>query len=428
MKKLIIGVVIIALGVGAYVLLAPGGKKGPKVGFRSAPLQRMELVRTVSATGTVNPRNTTDGIPVGSQVNGKLIKLYVDYNDVVTNGQLCAQIDPRTYQATLDKAIANLKVSEADVLVRQANLRSAQAELELAQKTYDRKKALSDKKMAAVADFDSAEEALARAKASVDEALANLKSAEASVTASQANVDEARADREYCDIRSPVNGIIIDREVEEGQTVVSTQNAVDILKIAEDLDVIWISADVPEADVGNIRVGQPVKFTADAYVEEFTGTVRQIRMASSETNNVVTYPVIIEAVNPDMKLFPGMTATLEIETARVSNALAVEASAFRFRPKDEDLDRMATPAPEGTKLWFAKPDGTLEAISVAQGISNDTYIEVKTLDGSSLEGRRAVIGYQTASLMGPEAEGGTNPFMAKPPARGTKGTAPAPRQ
>ncbi len=428
MKKVIFAVVIVALGAGAYFFLKPNGPKAPAVAFRTAPIARTDIVRTVSATGKVTPRNTESGIPVGAQVNGKLIKLYVDYNSVVTNGQLVAQIDPLVYQANLDSAEAQLKVNEANVAVRQAALKSSEAELVLAKKTYERKKALSEKKMAAIADFDSAEEALARAEASVEQAKANLKSAEASVLQSKASVDKARADREYCDIVSPVDGVVIDRKVEEGETVVSSYNAVPVLTIAEDLDIVWISADIPEADVGNIRIGQPVTFTADAYRRKFKGTVKQIRKAATTTNNVVTFPVIIEAENPDQMLFPGMTATLDIETARAQNVPVVAAAAFRFRPKDEDYARVAGEVPRGPKLWFAKPDGTLEPVSVKEGVTDDSFVEVLA-EGVSLEGREAVIGYETATLKaGAGDDKGSNPFMPKPPKRGAKGTAPEPKK
>ena len=420
MKKLVIAVAVLALGAGAYFLFFRGGPdvKGPS--FRTAPVVRADIVSTVSATGKVTPRNTASGIPVGAQVNGKLIKLYVDYNSVVTNGQLVAQIDPLVYQATLDSAEAQLRVNEANVEVRQAALRASEAELELAQKTYDRKKALSEKKMAPVADFDSAEEALARAKSSVDQAKANLRSAEASVAQSKASVDKARADRKYCDIVSPVDGIVIDRKVEEGETVVSSMNAVPVLSIAEDLDVIWITADIPEADVGSIRVGQAVTFTVDAYKENgslrtFTGKVRQVRKASSVTNNVVTFPVIVEAENPDQLLFPGMTATIAIETSRATNVVTVPASAFRFTPQD------AQPT-GGTGIWLLKDGGGIEPVAVMAGTTDDALVELCGPGAAALEGRQVVLGYEVMQA-GPDGKP-NNPFMPKFPKK-NKGKAPA---
>lgn len=407
---------------------APVAKGDGPAAFRTAPVCRMDVVRTVSATGTVTPRNTSSGIPVGAQVNGKLIKLYVDYNDVVTNGQVVALIDPLVYEAAYKSAVARLHVDQASVQVSTCTLRQREAELVLAKKTYDRKKLLVEKAMAPVADLDSATEAYEKAQASVESAKASLMSAKANVEASQASVDQAQANLGYCTIRSPVNGIVIARKVEEGETVVSSMNAVPILSIAEDLDVIWVEATVPEADVGNIRVGQTVTFTADAYRDRFVGKVKQIRRAATTTNNVVTFPVIIEAENPDQKLFPGMTATLSIETARAEKVLAVAAAAFRFRPKEEDYERARAGGeiPRGRKLWFAKPDGTLEYLRVEEGVSDDSFVEVKCENVASLEGREAVVGYPIARMQGPG--GSTNPFMPKFPKRGTKGTAPEPKK
>ena len=409
-------------------LSVPGRKKGPV--YRTAPIARTDVVRTVSATGSVTPRNTASGIPVGAQVNGKLIKLYVDYNDVVTNGQIVAEIDPLVYEANYKSAVARLHVSQASVQTSECALRQREAELVLAQKTFDRKKVLSEKKMAPVADYDSAVESLDKAKAAVDSARASLASARAEVESAQASVDQASANLSYCTIRSPVDGIVIARKVEEGETVVSSMNAVPVLSIAEDLDTIWVAADIPEADIGGIRVGQAVTFTVDAYRRRFTGKVKQIRKASTTTNNVVTFPVIVEAENPEQMLFPGMTATLSIETARAEDVLVVAAAAFRFRPKEEDLARVAGEVPRGRKLWLkpAKEGDPLEYLLVKEGVSDDSFTEILCDNVESYEGREAVVGYHTSMTA---AGGGdsTNPFMPKFPKRNqNKGTAPEPKK
>ena len=436
MRRSCVSVFLKCLGAAALCLAAgcgdklpiASGKKAPS--FRSAPIVRMDIVRTVSATGSVTPRNSSSGIPVGAQVNGKLIKLYVDYNDTVTNGQVVAEIDPLVYEANYKSAVARLHVSQAGVLTSECALKQREAELVLAQKTFDRKKALSEKKMAPVADFDSAVEALDKAKAAVESAKAALVSAKAEVENSQASVDQAEANLSYCTIRSPVDGIVIDRKVEEGETVVSSMNAVPVLSIAEDLDTIWVAADVPEADIGGIRVGQEVTFTVDAYRTRFRGKVKQIRKASTTTNNVVTFPVIVEAENPDQKLFPGMTATLSIETARAENVIAVAAAAFRFRPKDEDLERVAGEVPRGRKLWVkpAAEGAPLEYVMVSEGVTDDSFTELVCDDAASYEGREAVVGYQTANMAAADKDA-TNPFMPKFPKRNqNKGTAPEPKK
>ena len=374
----------------------PMGKAGaPK--YRFATIARADVVRTVEATGTVTPRNTKSGIPVGAQVNGRIIKLFVDYNSIVTNGQIVALIDPLVYDATYKSAVAQLH--------------SNQAKLVLAEKTLVRKRNLFAKQMCSEADLDQAIETRDTTKAAVEQ--------------SEASVNKAKADLDYCTIRSPVNGIVIDRKVEEGETVVSSYNAVPVLSIAEDLKVVWVEATVPEADVGNIKVGQEVTFTADAYRRKFKGRVKQVRRAHTTTNNVVTYPIIIEAENPDEMLFPGMTATLSIETARAENALTVSAAAFRFRPKEED--REEGELPRGRKLWFVGESGKLRPVVVKEGVSDITSMQI--LEHDDLEGKEAVIGYETPATLAAKKDDTTNPFKQKFPQRGkNKGTAPEPKK
>lgn len=420
---LLLALAAFAGGCGKDGALAP---KNKNAAYRFAPVVRMDVVRTVEATGTVTPRNSPSGIPVGAQVNGRLIKLFVDYNSTVTNGQVVALIDPLVYEANYKSAVARLHVNKANVEVSEATVRSREAELQLAEKTFSRKKQLVEKNLAPVADLDSAEEALLKARASLDSARASLKSAKASVEQSEADVSQASANLEYCTIVSPVDGVVIDRKVEEGETVVSSMNAVPVLTIAEDLNTIWVEATVPEADVGNIEIGQSVTFTADAYRRKFTGHVIQIRRAATTTNNVVTFPVIIEAENPDEMLFPGMTATLSIETARAENVLAVAAAAFRFRPKQEDISSLGE-IPRGRKLWFQKEDGSIEPFVVEEGVSDDSFIEIKMAGVEALEGRSAIVGYETAVTA--KMDDKTNPFSPKFPARNkNKGTAPEPKK
>lgn len=379
----------------------PGGGEQKKPVYRTAPIARTDIVSTVEATGTVTPIKKVE---VGAQVNGRIVKLFADYNSVVTNGQIVALIDPLVYQANYESAVAQLHQNEASVLQREATLA-------LAEKTLARKTMLIETKSCSQSDYDTALE-------SRDSAIAQLAAARAAVEHSRASVSQAKANLDYCTIASPVDGVVITRSVDEGQTVVSSMNAVGLLTIAEDLKTIWIEASVPEADVGEIKEGQRVTFTADAYREKFTGTVKQVRISSTTTNNVVTYPIIVEAENKGEKLFPGMTVTITIETERADDALAVSQAAFRFRPRDKETEL------KGRKLWILREDGEIEAVQPPLGVSDASFTQI--LD-DSLEGAEAVIGYETATRH--TAAGATNPFMPKPPQRGkNRGTAPAPKQ
>ena len=399
-------------------------EESAEIRYRTAKVVRMDVRRNVEATGTVQPIKEVE---VGAQVNGKIVKLFVDYNSAVTNGQIVALIDPQVYDASYRNALGELHAN-------QANVDKCLATLAYAEKTLARKEQLVKKEMAPVADYDAALEARDSAKAS-------LAAAKAAVERSEASVSQAKANLDYCTIVSPVDGVVIKRSVDEGQTVVSSMNAVPLLTIAEDLKTIQVEATVPEADVGSVRVGQKVTFTADAYRRKFTGTVRQIRLAAETTNNVVTYPIIIEAENPGEMLFPGMTANIAVETARAENVLTVTSAAFRFRPRREHIagDAAANaPAavpqaqrdPSGRrpkKVWLQAADGKLEPVVVEDGITDDSFTEIKS--PASLEGKTVVLGYETATTA--KAGGGDtkNPFMPKMPQRNkNRGTAPEPRR
>lgn len=428
LKWIIISAVLAGAGYGIYVWTSSGEKD--EFTYRTVKIVKSDIVRTVRATGTITPRNSSNGIPVGAQVNGKIIKLFVDYNSAVTNGQVVALIDPRVYDASYKIALAQLHVNEANVLNRKASLRSAEAELVLAKKTYERKKALYERGAGPLVELDTATEALAKSESNLDSAKASLASAEASVEQSRASAEKAKADLEFCTIVSPVDGIVIDRKVDEGETVVSSMNAVPVLTIAEDLKTVWVEATIPEADIGNIKIGQSVTFTADAYRRRFTGRVKQIRKAATTTNNVVTFPVIIEADNLDEMLFPGMTATLSIETARAENVVSVPSAAFRFRPKKEDLERIGGEIPRGKKLWFkpASKDAPLEYMPVTEGVSDNSFTQIVVDDAENLIDREVVVGYETKTQAKGKGEE-TNPFMPKRMQRNkNKGTAPEPKK
>ena len=388
-------------------------KEGPR--YRLAPISKTDIVKTVEATGTVAPIKKVE---VGAQVNGKIIKLFVDYNSLVTNGQVVALIDPQVYDAQYRSALGQLHANEA-------NVEKCKAALTLAEKTLVRKESLSKKQLASVADYDAALEARDMARASLDQA-------KAQVEQSRASVSQAKANLNYCTIVSPVDGTVIMRSVDEGQTVVSSMNAVPLLTIAEDLSRIQVEATVPEADVGMIREGQKVMFTADAYRKRFKGEVRQVRLAATTVNNVVTYPIIIEAANddPEAMLFPGMTANISVETARAEDVLAVSSAALRFRPNEADFTAAKEAAggeiPRGRKIWLPEGEGGMRFVKIEEGVSDASFTQIK--GANDLEGREAIIGYVTTRM----ATGGNdavNPFRPKFPQRNkNKGTAPEPKK
>ena len=388
-------------------------KEGPK--YRFAPISRTDIVKTVEATGTVAPIKKVE---VGAQVNGKIIKLFVDYNSLVTNGQVVALIDPQVYDAQYKSALAQLHANEA-------NVKKCEAALKLAEKTLLRKETLSKKQLASVADYDNALEVRDAAAAALDQAKAQVEQSHASVSQTRANLN-------YCTIVSPVDGTVIERSVDEGQTVVSSMNAVPLLTIAEDLSRIQVEATVPEADVGSIREGQPVTFTADAYRKRFKGVVRQVRLAATTVNNVVTYPIIIEAANddPNAMLFPGMTANISVETARAENVLAVSSAALRFRPNEADYTAAKEAAggeiPRGRKIWLPDGESGMRFLKIEEGVADASFTQIKGVD--DLDGKEAIIGYATTRTVAGNGDA-VNPFKPKFPQRNkNKGTAPEPRK
>lgn len=396
------GVWLAVLGGAAYGVvrfLDAQKTEAAVVHYRTARVVRTDIFRTVEATGTVQPIKEVE---VGAQVNGRIVKLFVDYNSVVTNGQVVALIDPQVYEANYKSALGELHANEA-------NVKKCEAQLALAEKTLTRKRELVKKEMAPVADYDSALEAR-------DTGRAALAAAKASVEKSQASVSQAKANLDYCTILSPVDGVVITRSVDEGQTVVSSMNAVPLLKLATDLRRIQVEATVPEADIGSVKDGQSVTFTVDSYAGvTFTGEVTQVRMASTTTSSVVTYPVIIEAENPGGKLFPGMTANISVHVDAARDVLAVTSAAFRYHPAAAAHDARP-PAEKGRALHLLGTDGRPERMVVETGLSDGSFTEIRSQD-AALEGREAILGVAVAPKAGAAPDGANNPFMPKHPSR-----------
>ena len=351
------------------------------------------ITQEVTATGTVKPMKEVE---VGAQVNGKIISLAVDYNSKVAKGQVVAQIDPATYEATYNASLAQLNSAKA-------TLEKTQANLTLAEKELKRLKALVDRKMVSDSEYDS--QLSAR-----DQLLAEIKINQASIEQATANVKKAKTDLDYCTIVSPVTGVVLSRDVDEGQTVVSNMSASSLLKIATDLSRMQVEASVPEADVGELKVGQDVHFTVDAYKETFHGKVKEIRLAATTASNVVTYPVIVEADNPDEKLFPGMTATISIIVSQVEDVTMVPTAALRYAPEGVPL-----PPDAGQLIWIADDANHIRPEAVVAGISDGINVQISA-EGESLEGKEAATGVMTAEeLKKSKEKEETNPFMMRPP-------------
>ncbi|GMU44226.1 MAG: efflux RND transporter periplasmic adaptor subunit [Xanthomonadales bacterium PRO6] len=303
----------------AFLLLpaACSGPDGKSTGYRTAKLDRGTVAVRISATGTLRALSTVD---VGTQVSGQVLEVAVDYNDRVSAGQVIARIDPANFQTRLTQAQADLTSARASRNEAQTALRLAEAELK-------RKREVAARQLISASELDVAQ-------AARDQASARVGSAQAAVEQRTAAVADAQLDVEYTVIKSPVDGVILLRSVEPGQTVAASFQTPVLFRIAEDLTRMQIDLSIDEADVGQVREGLPVRFTVDAYPNRsFEGTVHQIRLSATAVANVVTYPVVVAVANPDLKLLPGMTANAEIQIASRSDALRVPNAALRFKPE-----------------------------------------------------------------------------------------------
>jgi HlyD family secretion protein len=299
---LIVAVIIVGLAGGGFWYWKHQAPDAPD--YRTAPVNRSDIVQSVTATGQINP---VTNVTVGSQVSGIISRIYVDFNSPVTNQQLVAQIDPSTYKALVAQA--------------RGDLASAKAAEDLARVEEERANALYSNSIMAKSDYDSA--------------VATANQADAAIMIKQAALDQANANLDYTSIYSPINGVVISRNVDVGQTVAASFSAPTLFVIANDLSKMQIDALVSEADIGGVETNQTVNFTVDAFpMRTFRGTVIQIRNAAQTNQNVISYDTVIAVNNADLKLRPGMTANVTIVTAQQTNALNVPNAALRFRPPD----------------------------------------------------------------------------------------------
>lgn len=394
---IILGIVVLAIAVMVIVKATKSANK--ELVIRTHVVEEYTVENTVTATGTIEPVETVE---VGTQVSGKVEKIYVDFNDVVKKGQLMAELDKQTLNQSLSRA--------------RASLTSAESQLNYAKLTYERTKQLYEANAATLAAYQEAQNSYTQAQMSKKNA--------------QAAYDQARVDLAYAEIYSPIDGIVLDRAVEVGQTVAASFSTPTLFTLANDLTKMQVEADVDEADIGQVKEGQRVTFTVDAYMDEvFNGTVNQIRMKPTTTSNVVTYTVIIDAPNPEQKLFPGMTASVTIVTEE-QTGLAVPAEAFNFTPDEQVLKAIRkADKPEGQRseqpkmqegdthaahsvVWLKKGDDMMPR-PVKVGMSDGAYkiIEQGVQAGDSIVLSAQFVAKEKA------VKKGENPFMPGPPGR-----------
>lgn len=411
-KSIIISIlffIIIAICFGVYIHL----KSEDSFTFKTMKVVKGDIAQTISATGTVNPVIIVN---VGAQVTGKVLKLFADYNSIVKKGDIVAKIDPELYKSDLEEGTARLKTARANlesifknISYAEAKVKSAGAEIKkagaglaYAKKEYKRYVELFQKDLVSASERDQKESAY-------EEALARLESANAEQSAQKANLYSKKADYEasfsqvksaeaaldrdktnldYTIIRSPVDGTVVSREVDEGQTLTARMQTPLLFKIAEDLTKMQVNASIDEADIGRIKAGQQALFTVDAFPYTiFKGILKQVRIAPIIVQNVVTYDVIIEVENRELKLKPGMTANVTIIVEQKSDVVKIPNEALRFippgnwkmedgKPKDRKIGKKAGKSLKGKHsrlVWRMNKNGRLESLAIKTGISDGEY-------------------------------------------------------
>jgi HlyD family secretion protein len=409
MKKKLITVAIVAMAAvtGGYVLYRRAHSSATPA-YRTAAVQRGNLESTVAATGSLGAVTT---VQVGTQVSGQISAIYVDFNSKVKKGQLIARIDPTLQQQAVEDA--------------QAGVARAQATLSQTRLEYDRNKLLHDQKIVTDPEFNTAQ--------------LNYQLAKANGTSAQIALDKARQNLSYTSIYAPIDGIVVERDMDVGQTVAASLSAPQLFVIAKDLSQMQILATVDESDIGQIKNDQSVSFTVQAYPgQTFTGAVRQVRINSTTVNNVVNYTAVVAVENPDGKLLPGMTATVKFLVGSASDALMVPNAALRFKPaiaagtgagtgtrtKVRNVSAGATtatvaakPDPTMSTLWSLDSTNALKPVRVHAGLSDGTRTQVT---GTGIkEGMQIIVGANTGTAAGATTATSTNPLQ--PQSTGRRG-------
>lgn len=380
-------VAIIAVAVWAF----SGGKKEQQISFDTAPVASANIQNSITATGTIEP---VTSVTVGTQVSGIVSKLYVDYNSVVKKGQVIAELDKTNLLSQLATAKTQLATAQSQLNYQTAN--------------YKRYQTLFQKGLVAADDYDNA-------KLSYRQAVEQVASAKEEVQRAQTNLG-------YATITSPIDGVVLSKSVEEGQTVAASFSTPELFTIAQDLTNMQVVADVDEADIGDVKEGERVSFTVDAYPDDtFEGTVKQVRQEATTTNNVVTYEVVISAPNADLKLKPGLTANVTIYTAERKGVLAVPSKALRFTPTKETVGKMKIVDVQGAKnkVWIIEGN-SIVAHKVNIGMADGTNTQII---GGVQAGIKVVTGLSVIGGEEPHAEaagGESSPFAPGPPGKNKK--------
>ena len=380
-NKVWIAIGVVAVAVIAYFLLS-GGKKKETVSFETAKVENTNIQTSITATGTIEP---VTSVTVGTQVSGIVSHLYVDYNSVVKKGQVIAELDRTNLISELNTA--------------KANLASAQSSANYELSNYNRYKTLYEKGLVSADEYESAHLSYVKAKEQVN--------------TSRESVQKAQTNLGYATITSPIDGVILSKSVEEGQTVAASFNTPELFVIAQDLTDMRVIADIDEADIGGVKEGQRVTFTVDAFPDDtFEGAVTQVRQEATTESNVVTYEVVISAPNADLKLKPGLTANVTIFTLEKNNILAVPSKALRFVPNEMLLQKDQTiEDTEGDHKLWTREGNVFKAHKVEVGTTNGVMTEI--VSGIS-EGTEILTDFSMSGGDAPQGEQAQNPFMPRP--------------
>jgi HlyD family secretion protein len=399
---ILLGILGVTVSLAAYYR---GGAGDEPPQFLTAVVTRGDVVSAVEATGSLQAVETVE---VGTQVSGTIQSLHADFNSVVKQGQIVARLDPSLFEAQVEQSAASLLRLQAEVERAQVTLEDSEIKLRRARELWDQQ-------LIAQTDLEAAEAAFRQARASV-------KSAEAQLVQGEASLNQSKVNLSHSVIRAPIDGIVISRNVDVGQTVAASMSAPVLFILAKDMARMRVNASIDESDIGRVAPGQPVTFTVDAYPGEmFAGTVSQVRLEPVVESNVVSYVTIIDVANDDMKLKPGMTANVTVEIAREDDTLRVPTSALRFDPSGSGG---TAPAPEaragdeGARVWVLR-DGDLHPVPVSAGLTDGTTTAIA---GDLSENARVVTGSSAASNAAPAQSGGSplTPFGNRGRGRGSR--------